>query len=269
MAKSLIVSHCLLLAWLITTIQACQTKPSSKVDSVRIHLYVASSMEQSVRCVNKKYLGLYPNRHISLSVLGSQNARLQISRGAPPGIFISAAKKHIDRLKTLKLIAQSKYLGNNEVVLLTRENSQVHRLEDLVNTTSLGIGAEAVPIGYYSWRILRAQAKQNPRFLSEVQKSIVTQDLSARSLKGRALRGELETVFLYRSDLQQVQTQYREVSLNKSLYHLSQVQVYIALTRKNTKDRVRKVDRQWYELMLGDSGQNCLRSHGILVNLEP
>ena len=59
------------------------------------------------------------------------------------------------------------------------------------------------------------------------------------------------------------------MSLNKSLYHLSQAQVYIALTRKNTKDQVRKVDRQWYELMLGDSGQNCLRSQGILVDLEP
>ena len=135
----------------------------------------------------------------SVFQLGSQSARLQIARGAPAGVFISAAKKHIDKLKTLKLIAQSEYLGNNQVMLLTRKNSQVHRLEDLVNTTSLGIGAEAVPIGYYSWRILRAQAKQDPRFLSEVQKSVVTQDLSARSLKGRALRGELETVFLYQA----------------------------------------------------------------------
>ncbi|MAD60987.1 MAG: hypothetical protein CMH49_05670 [Myxococcales bacterium] len=242
-------------------LQSCENRPE-----VKVHIYVASSLEESVRCLNTSYKRLYPKRKVSISVLGSQSARLQIERGAPAGIFISAAKQHIDVLKDLHFIVQSQILASNQVILLTHKNSSVHHLEDLIKTKSLGIAAQVVPIGHYSWRIIEAQSKRDPQFLPQIQKVILSHDLSSKSLKGRALRGEVESVFLYRSDLQQMQSQFREVSLQVSLNDLGRVQLYIALTRRRAQDQVKEADLQWYKLMLSKEGQNCLQAQGIFTN---
>ena len=247
-------------------LQSCENQAGALKDTPIVQLYVASSLEQSVLCLNTIYKEQYPKRRISMSVLGSQSARLQIERGAPSGIFISAAKKHIDVLKKRHLIAKSQILASNQVILLTHKNSPVHHLADLIKTKSLGIAAQAVPIGHYSWRIIDAQGKQDSQFLSRIQKVILSHDLSSKSLKGRALRGEVESVFLYRSDLQHMQDQFREVSLQAALNDLGRVQLYIALTRRRAQDQVKEADLQWYSLMVSNEGRNCLQSKGIFTN---
>ena len=128
----------------------CQA--THKQSQEQVYVYVASSLEHVVIEVNRIYEHRYPHRKVISAFIGSHTARIQLERGAPAGLFISADPFHIDSLKVQGKVSMSTLIAYNHIVLLTQNNSQIDSLHELLNGQSLGVGVKQAPIGKYAWQ---------------------------------------------------------------------------------------------------------------------
>ncbi len=229
----------------------------------RVYLYVASSLDHFITQLNELYHQTYPQTKVISSLVGSQTARLQLSRGAPAGVFISAGLSHITQLAARGKIVRHQPLAINHISLITHKNSSVHSLETLINGKGFAIGVEQVPVGHYTWSLLRLyQAQNKSELIPRLRPLIKTQEVSARALKARLQRGEVESAFLYRSDQAELR-ECREVTLPSSLNDKNQVVLHISLTRSGPQERPQEAARAWYALALSSEGQALLQRLGL------
>ena len=229
----------------------------------RLYIYAASSLERFVSIVNDRYKLRYPKVKLIVSLVGSQTARIQIERGAPPGIFISADPRHIKALNHEGKLSMFKTLAINQLSLITRSNSAVLTFEDLERGEGFAIGAPGVPVGDYAWALLRAHYRHREKGLKRISDHIKTQAMSARALKARLRRGEVDSAFIYQSDLFDLEGM-RQVKLPDELASLREVKILISLTRDSAGQSSSEVARQWYQLATGEVGEFAICSSGLI-----
>ena len=229
----------------------------------RLYIYAASSLERFVSMINDRYKQRYPNVKFIVSLVGSQTARIQIERGAPPGIFISADPRHIKALHHEGKLSMFKPLAINRLSLITRSKSAVLTFEDLERGEGFAIGAPGVPVGDYAWALLRAYYRQEEKGLKRISNHIKTQAMSARALKARLRRGEVDSAFIYQSDLFDLEG-VRQVKIPDELASLREVKILISLTRHSADQSSSEVARQWYQLATGKVGDLAICSAGLI-----
>jgi molybdate transport system substrate-binding protein len=247
----------------VTVMSACQT--TQKQTQELVYVYIASSLERVVIELNQIYEHRYPHRKVISAFAGSHTARIQLERGAPAGIFISADSVHIDSLKALQKVSMSTLIAYNHIALLTQSNSKIESLSGLLNGQSLGVGVKQVPIGKYAWRILKAYEKSEyGQYIHQLSPKIITQELSARALMGRLARREVQSAFLYQSDIVQLKD-VRKIHLPTYLEPLTKVALHMAITRDGVHSSPTQALKDWYELILSDEGKSVMRSHRLVI----
>ena len=230
-----------------------------------VYVYIASSLERVVIELNQIYEHRYPHRTVVSAFVGSHTSRIQLERGAPAGIFISADSVHIDSLKALKKVSMSTLIAYNHIALLTQSNSKIKSLSGLLKGRSVGVGVKQVPIGKYAWRILKAYEKsEHDQYLHQLSPKIITQELSARALMGRLARREVQSAFLYQSDVAQLKD-IREIHLPTYLEPLTKIALHMAMTRDGVHSSPTQAVKDWYELILSDEGKSVMRSHRLVI----
>ena len=234
-------------------------------ESSTVYIYAASSLERFVSEINKRYRKSSPDVKVVVSLVGSQTARLQLERGAPPGVFISADIRHIHKLIERGKVSEHQTLARNMISLLTREDSVVDHIDDLQRGQGFAIGVEQVPVGRYAWDLLRAHFKERgeDRLTAFVNAHLRTQEVSARALKARLRRGEVESAFLYQSDLDLLKGM-REVPLPSRLTPYRQVKIAISLTRLTEDSQASEDALKWYQLAISRRGGEAIEAARLL-----
>ena len=212
--------------------------------------------------LHRAYLQRYPKRRVHLILTGSHTARLQLERGAPPGIFISASPQHIDALDRLGQVAHRQTIAYNELVLLTRSALKIHNLSEIHRAKRWGLGDPRVPIGELAWSLLdEIKVNQRP-LLTLITPRIVTRSLSARALRGRAQRNELDATVLYRTDLFMLR-QWYTLPLPHSLVSKYRAHYELAITRDHSRGPVSTRAYDWLKMMNSPLGKRIITKLGF------
>lgn len=185
-----------------TGTKADQSKSEAKVQTQEIIVSAAASLKDSLTEVEKNYRQKNPGIKLTFNFGASGTLQQQIEQGAPADLFISAGKPQIDALNQKNLLIKDSVinlLGNDLVLVVGKDNTNVTSLQDLTSShvTHIGIGApESVPAGKYaqeSLTNLKLWDTLQPKF---VLAKDVTQVLTYVET------GNVEAGLVYKSDAQ-------------------------------------------------------------------
>ena len=266
-----VLGFALSLIGVIISGSSCSPNESKITSSISrtsaLFIYAASSFEPIINEINQRYQLRYPQRHIHVTLTGSHTARLQLERGAPPGVFISASPRHIDALERLGKVEVQQTIARNQLVLLTREALNITSLNQIDRAQRWGLGHARVPIGQLAESLLRALYLKGRPLIERVTPHLVTRALSARALRGRAQREELDAVILYQTDLPALPT-WRVVPLPEKLTARHQARYVIALTRHQTQDHASSAAHDWLKLITHPQGSATMKRLGFIPEVH-
>ncbi len=138
-----------------------------------------------------------------LTFAGSQVLRLQIEHGAGADVFASADARHMTALVEGGHAAASRVFARNGLVIITPTAPErpFRTFADLPTAERLVVGADTVPVGRYTRRMLdRAAADLGAAFAGAVRARIVSEETNVRLVRAKVELGEADAAIVYRTD---------------------------------------------------------------------
>jgi molybdate transport system substrate-binding protein len=134
-------------------------------DSVKLTVSAAASLRDALMEITQIFRRSHPGVDVALNFGASGTLELQIERGAPVDVFISAAAEQMNALSARKLLVETTRVDllQNELVLIVPRNSTAPAapasFRDLarpgVRLVALG-DPRSVPAGHYAQEVLTA-----------------------------------------------------------------------------------------------------------------
>ena len=143
----------------IASLVGCGKKAAPAAKKVTLNISAAASLKDAMGDIQKEYAKSNPDVTLTINFGASGTLEQQIIQGAPCDIFISAAAKQMDDLKSKGLLLDdtiTNFLGNKLVLIVPSNKTDVASFNDL--TTSkvkrLAIGEpKSVPAGQYATQV--------------------------------------------------------------------------------------------------------------------
>ena len=127
------------------------------VTKLELHISAAASLTEALKELQALYNAAKPNTTLTFNFAASGTLQTQIEQGAPADVFLSAATKNMDALKSKGLVIDStiKNLLGNDVVLVAPKDStlKLSSFADVTNSDvkTIAIGnVDSVPVGSYA-----------------------------------------------------------------------------------------------------------------------
>ncbi|MDP4177336.1 MAG: molybdate ABC transporter substrate-binding protein [Bacillota bacterium] len=142
-----------------STSQSAQ--PTKEEKPVTLNISAAASLKDAMGDIQKEYAKSKPNVTLTINFGASGTLEQQIIQGAPCDLFISAASKQVDDLKSKSLLVDDSvvnFLGNKIVLIVPKDKSDVTGFDDLTTdkVKKLAVGEpKSVPVGQYSLEIFK------------------------------------------------------------------------------------------------------------------
>ena len=135
---------------------------------------------------------------VKLQLAGSDELAAQIRQGVRPDVYAAADTKLPERLAAEGLLERPVTFATNRLVLAAR-TLEVNRLADLEREgVAIVIGAEGVPVGDYTRRLL---ARLGPRRERAILANVRSEEPDVKGIIGKLARGGGSAGFLYVTDL--------------------------------------------------------------------
>lgn len=138
---------------------ASANKTGSSAPKVTLSISAAASLKDAMGDIQKEYAKSNPNVTLSINFGASGTLEQQIIQGAPCDIFISAATKQMDDLKSKGLLLDdtvSNFLGNELVLIVPSGKTDVTSFNDLATdkVKHVAVGEpSSVPAGQYAGQV--------------------------------------------------------------------------------------------------------------------
>lgn len=171
--------------------------------TTRLTVFAASSLTEAFRDVAEAFERAHPGVEVETSFAGSQVLRLQLEQGAEADVFASANEGHMDALVEAGVVdASAPFAGNRLVVITPRDDpAGIATFADLGRAERLVIGADTVPVGVYTRRLLeRARGTLGDGFVDAVRASVASEESNVRLVRAKVALGEADAAIVYRTD---------------------------------------------------------------------
>jgi molybdate transport system substrate-binding protein len=158
----------------------------------------------------------FPDADVKLSFAGSDELAAQIRQGVKPDVFAAANTKLPDELYADGLVEKPAVFAGNELVLaVPASGSKIGSLDDLAASgVKLAIGAEGVPVGAYTRKVLDAlPAAQKSAILGNVRSN----EPDVKGVVGKLTQGAVDAGFVYRSDVRAADDELTAIALPAEL----------------------------------------------------
>jgi molybdate transport system substrate-binding protein len=156
----------------------------------------ASSLKTALIAYGERFDGA----DAKFSFAGSDELAAQIEQGVKPDVFASANTNLPDALHAEKLVEKPVVFAANRLVLaVPADSTKVSSVDDLVGAdVDLVVGAEAVPVGAYTRRVLSALGRETSgRILSRVRSN----EPDVAGIVGKLTQGAADAGFVYATDV--------------------------------------------------------------------
>lgn len=189
-------------SFLLVLLSSGGCSSSKEETEKKVIFFVAASTQEAVRDL-AEVLGPRRGVAVQVSMGDSSQLALQIARGAPADLFLSAAPKWVDFLDKQGLVAARSALLSNRLVLVVPGGNpaHLHRLEDLASPRlrRLAVAGPTVPAGIYARQALRHLKLWE---LLEKRGCLLSGE-NVRVVLAYVARGEAEAGVVYATDVSQ------------------------------------------------------------------
>ena len=180
------------------TLAACGDDDASSgatSGSGQVVVSAAASLKTALTSYGEQFDGT-----VRLSFAGSDELAGQIRQGIKPDVFAAANTKLPDELYEEGLVEQPVTFATNQLVLATPAGStKVASLDDLSGRgVTLAIGAEGVPVGDYTRKVLGGLP---PAQSEAVLGNVRSNEPDVGGIVGKLTQGAVDAGFVYRSDV--------------------------------------------------------------------
>lgn len=144
---------------LIASLAGCGKKATPAAKKVTLNISAAASLKGAMGDIQKEYAKTNPDVTLTINYGASGTLEQQIIQGAPCDIFISAAAKQMDDLKSKDLLLDDtikSFLGNKLVLIVPGTKTDITGFNDLTTdkVKKLAIGEpKSVPAGQYAEQV--------------------------------------------------------------------------------------------------------------------
>ena len=167
-----------------------------------LYVYAASSLTDVLPKLINEFQKNHETINVYTNLAGSQSLKFQIKSGVRADIMISANKKHIVELVSLKLAFEVRAFAKNQLTLISYvKNSKVEKYSDLTKNIRLVIANRDVPIGSYTDLLLDNYARRYENFSKQkILKNVISNESSARRIRNRIELKQADAGFVYHTD---------------------------------------------------------------------
>jgi molybdate transport system substrate-binding protein len=171
--------------------------PASTGATGEVIVSAAASLKQALTT----YGDQFDSATVRLSFAGSDELAAQIRQGIKPDVFAAANTKLPDQLFKEGLVEQPVSFATNELVLAVPAGSdKVSSVQDLTrNDVTLAIGADGVPVGDYTLKVLDGLPDAQSRALLA---NVRSREPDVGGIVGKLTQGAVDAGFVYRSDVE-------------------------------------------------------------------
>lgn len=236
---------------------AGQNKPTEIIISA------AASLKDSMGEIQTLYGEKKPEVKLTINYGASGTLQQQIEQGAPVDLFISAGRSQMDALVEKNLMVKESVLnllGNDLVLVVGANNTQVKTVQDLTQASvvQIGIGTpESVPAGKYAreaFTYLNLWDALQPKF-------VMAKDVS--QVLNYVETGNAEAGVVYQSDAQG-STKVKVVEAFPADSH--KAIIYPAGIVSATKNK--EVTNEFLVYLQSPEAQDIFAKHGFKTNLS-
>lgn len=203
------------------------------------------------------YGDAFDGGEVRASFAGSDELAAQIRQGVTPDVFASANTTLPDALFQEGLVEQPVVFATNELVLaVPADDAEVDSIDDLATKgTTIAIGAEGVPVGDYTRKVLgELPAAQIKAILANVRSN----EPNVGGVVGKISQGAVDAGFVYASDVQGSEGKVRAIELPADLEPTVQYGVAIVKGAKNPTGAKAFIDG-----LLRGPGADALKANGF------
>jgi molybdate transport system substrate-binding protein len=189
----------------ISFVTACSKKEGEAAAKPehKLVVFAAASLREAFTTLGAEFERAHPGVHVTFNFAGSQELRTQLEHGAPGDVFASADTKHMDALVTAgRAVKPTNFVRNEPVIVVAPESARTVRgIYDLPGLERIVLGAEEVPIGRYTLKVLdNASQSLGADFRARVEAKVVSRELNVRQVLAKVQLGEAQAGFVYRTD---------------------------------------------------------------------
>jgi molybdate transport system substrate-binding protein len=174
------------------------------------------SAAASLKDAFTRYGDSFSGADVKLSFAGSDELAAQIRSGVKPDVFAAANTKLPDELYADGLVEKpTMFAGNELVIAVPASERKIDSLDALAASgVKLAIGAEGVPVGDYTRKVLDAlPADQKKAILGNVRSN----EPDVKGVVGKLTQGAVDAGFVYRSDVRAADDQLKAIALPAGL----------------------------------------------------
>lgn len=161
MKKIIAIICIIMLGLVVVSCGSSEEVDETSNEPVELHILAAASMTDVLNELGEYYEEEHPEIKLSFTFDSSGTLQTQIEEGAPADVFISAATKQMDALKSQGLMNDDSVIDllENKVVLIKPKGSKldITSFEDVATekVSMVAIGNEDVPVGQYTQMIYK------------------------------------------------------------------------------------------------------------------
>jgi molybdate transport system substrate-binding protein len=215
-------------------------------DDAQVTVYAAASLTEV-------FQELAPDARFNFA--GSDELAAQIEEGARPDVYAAASPKYPDDLFAQGLIERPRIFATNRLVLIVPKDNPagIRAVPDLAgNGIKLVVGAEGVPVGDYTRRVLENMGE------ARVLENVVSNEADVKGVVAKVAQGEADAGFVYATDVGPVVQNVRAIQLPPEAQ--ARVEYPIAVVRDA---RHPDAARAFVALVLAERGRAALRTAGF------
>jgi molybdate transport system substrate-binding protein len=215
-------------------------------DDAQVTVYAAASLTEV-------FQELAPDARFNFA--GSNELAAQIEEGARADVYAAASPKYPDDLFAQGLIERPQIFATNRLVLIVPEDNPagIRAVPDLARTgVKLVVGAEGVPVGDYTRRILENMGA------TRVLENVVSNEDDVKGVVAKVAQGEADAGFVYATDVGAVVQDVRAIQLPRAAQ--ARVEYPIAVVKDA---RHPDAARAFVALVLAKRGRAALRTAGF------
>jgi molybdate transport system substrate-binding protein len=216
------------------------------------------SAAASLKDAFTSYGDSFSGADVRLSFAGSDELAAQIRQGVKPDVFAAANTKLPDELFADGLVEKpTVFAGNELVIAVPASKSRIDSLDDLAASgIKLAIGAEGVPVGDYTRKVLDGlPAAQRKAILGNVRSN----EPDVKGVVGKLTQGAVDAGFVYRSDVRAADDELEAIALPAELKPKVAYGVAVVKGAKHPEQA-----RAFVQGLLNGAGAEALEAAGFL-----
>jgi molybdate transport system substrate-binding protein len=241
---------------------SCSTSGAGGPKTQRLTVSAAASLSHVFPQIGAAFEDQHGGVAVQFSFAGTDAIVAQVEQGAPVDVFAGASASYGEGLVSKGFIdTPAAFCTNSLVVVVPAANpAAISSLQDLTRSgVKLVIGAQTVPIGSYTRRVLAAlDLIYGSDYSPQVLANVVSNEDNVEGVITKVRLGEADAGFVYVTDARSAGDAVKTVALPPQAQATA---VYpIAVVRAS---RIAALAQQFVDFVIGPRGQQLLRAAGF------